>query len=413
MDAFGTGEKMELDSIGASYRTSHYYIRINTDRDPVDAINDSDNVFIHEYIHFIQDMILPYCFRNSMFIAKKAESIKLDANISGDLERPFSNWSDDCKTVEEQVTKTWGSKSRTNNRPITDIERTEEKTEYGFNLYKYIIKIDNLYNYHFGARDLLEFIAFTIDNKIQPEEFNDYPYKTVLRYLEYIGLTTEDYCLESIIALVEYSLIYDDPVNTFILNLKQIISENKGLLVDHLKLVEILKTIKRKTRNGYEETIDEKYNRRLTGYIKFMEFLYGNENYKTVISWLKDSLDYFKKDACQFLFYQLYINDTKYIYKYINNCIKDIGFPLVINNNYKISSFAPEKYDANSFLLFYATHSFIYYAQIEQDKCPMYEICQYNSPSILNNRCTEAPLQRKKESKLCQFSVVNQYLTGI
>ena len=63
----GDGENRTGD-----YEPAFFIIRINSD-DPIgDGISGRLlGTFIHEYIHFLQDLLLPYCMRENLVVLSK------------------------------------------------------------------------------------------------------------------------------------------------------------------------------------------------------------------------------------------------------------------------------------------------------------------------------------------------------
>jgi hypothetical protein len=48
------------------YVPSFYFMKIETNEDIEYAIRNNTQTFLHEYIHFLQDLFLPYNIRNAL-----------------------------------------------------------------------------------------------------------------------------------------------------------------------------------------------------------------------------------------------------------------------------------------------------------------------------------------------------------
>lgn len=65
---------MKLDFVSGSYDISFFNIHIDTPKDiDNDFFDDTDNcsTFIHEFIHYLQDLVLPYTIKTKFNHGKR------------------------------------------------------------------------------------------------------------------------------------------------------------------------------------------------------------------------------------------------------------------------------------------------------------------------------------------------------
>ena len=100
---------MFLKSTAGAYEPSFFIIRLGTKQSIDLAATENMATFIHEYIHFLQDLILPYCIRESLVRLGKffdqVEKISADGEIRLPMTAPLPGE----ELVMLQTKMTWGS----------------------------------------------------------------------------------------------------------------------------------------------------------------------------------------------------------------------------------------------------------------------------------------------------------------
>ena len=189
---------MQLRSYDGDYFPSFFTIQLDTNVFSGNFSPCQNSTCIHEYIHFIQDLILPYCIRTNLSYIRLFNNVCKYAKEQNKIDIPFTYWDSDEVVLKKQFDFTFGS-GKAKKISISDIYISEKYKFSGFDqhnkrnrnltVYKYKIKFINGSSYHLGARDLLEYIAYRIESK----HFNigsnvpDYPYKTIDILLDYLG----------------------------------------------------------------------------------------------------------------------------------------------------------------------------------------------------------------------------------
>lgn len=88
---------------GGYYQPSHFFIHIDSEEDFDELLLNNQQTFEHEYIHFLQDIILPYCIRTNMTTISKLACVNTYAYQHKEIVRPFIMWNEDCKITKEQL----------------------------------------------------------------------------------------------------------------------------------------------------------------------------------------------------------------------------------------------------------------------------------------------------------------------
>ena len=224
---------MKLDYATGFYNMSFFNINIETEEELTqDVLKKNEATFIHEFIHYLQDLVLPYNIRYSLSNVRWFFNILNSAHKMGSIHRPFSEWNNESSTLWIQFIRSIGD-----SRSIDSVFKIEDATSefvitsgYDSNLhiqrehrvYEYMLPVfedgkSTSISYNLGARDILEYIAY----KIQLKNFPNSPPAPQLPY-ESIDLIFEKYGLSHIsddirLCIAECCLYNDVPMH-FLLN---------------------------------------------------------------------------------------------------------------------------------------------------------------------------------------------------
>lgn len=83
-----------LKQVMGTYIPTRFSISLNL---KPQNFNIKDATFVHEYIHFLQDLLLPYCIRHNLVFINEFACLSGEAEHSGKIIRPFTKWNEDCK----------------------------------------------------------------------------------------------------------------------------------------------------------------------------------------------------------------------------------------------------------------------------------------------------------------------------
>lgn len=99
---------MRLNAIDGHYNPSFFNMVLETNEDISGAINKYTATFVHEFIHYIQDIILHYNIRMNLSRLRWFSNMRQSALSNGYIIRPFNDWYSDSKTTLLQFNMTMG-----------------------------------------------------------------------------------------------------------------------------------------------------------------------------------------------------------------------------------------------------------------------------------------------------------------
>lgn len=413
---------MLIRTAEGSYQPSHFFIEIDSDDDFEKLLKDNQQTFEHEYIHFLQDLILPYCIRTNLTTIRMLACINGYTNQYKELTRPFNGWDKDYEVTSEQFDYTWGcgifvngeyrgaiNRVKEIKRISVDIKTITVTTGKEIDLYKYMLETEYGW-YHVGARDFLEYIAHKVESSFwNTDDAPDFPYRVVDRMFEYYGFS--DIPIEVRICVAEYCLYNDNPVRMFFNYFveQQIISENKEKFLSYDTCKEFLLTLPWAAKGGGPiETIFSKTKRRLDDFKKWLGYQYQHRQFSDIKKWVEYVSDYAEKNfSNRFIFSELYQLDYDEFRNRLDKYVEDIGVPMLFNKKHQWISKLPDGYDREQFLMFFIFLGFLNYISSTGTSCPIADYCKADSSSSLFDKstCLTDPISSVKRRDLCPFAL--------
>ncbi len=400
---------MILRNASGEYEPSYFIIRVDSDEPVTTLAERHTSTFVHEYVHFLQDLILPYCIRENairleeFFIlidaARRERSMHLPNRLSEDAM---------FDVTRRQTAATWGGGTFVPEvARILDIECAEEAfPQYGYSLHRYTLKLQDEKDYHLGARDLLEYIAHKIEDRHFPggAVLPDLPYRSMDLVLDYHGLAR--FSTTQRVALAEYCLLNDNPVRRLMVVIEDIhhgaIPED--LLASDEKFIEFLKNFHWIAKGRPPETIARKVERRLQKLREALLTIFPEPAFPAIYHWLDGAIAYsHEKLAGRHLFAQLYAAEEATFRDQISRILADVGIPLLANRNHDIGTSLGDDETTPQFIQLLLAYEFSTYVKRQDPTCPMYDVCDKNNPDIMSEDCMEAPFRRAAEDELCPF----------
>ena len=254
--------EMKIQTANGYYLPSFFFMKIESNDDVLELIENNEQTFVHEYIHFLQDLILPYNIRNTLTSNRYFSLINSICYREKEIIRPFSKWDEDAKLTMKQFSYTWGgSDFKDNKEKIVNIKNEYFEIYTGARVFGYILTTNTGYQYHIGARDFLEYIAHKIEEKNWLVNHPAFPYQTIDLIFEYYKL--EWVTDEVKLCLVEFSLYNDNPMNQLIYLLEKSVIQQPEVFKNYETCSSYLLRIQWQSRGGFEETIFTKTERRL------------------------------------------------------------------------------------------------------------------------------------------------------
>ena len=399
---------MKLEYATGFYNISFFNINIETKEELTqDVLKKEEATFTHEFIHYLQDLILPYNIRYNLSNVRWFLNILESAHKHGKIIRPFDEWSDDSRTLRTQFERTFGGITQNESarfinqvsaigNVISDFEiisgfDSNLNVQREHRVYKYSLPVlavgkTTPIHYNLGARDLLEYIAY----KIELKNFPNRPLAPQLPY-ESVDLIFNKYGLSHIaddirLCIAERCLYNDNPIH-YLFNIllgnkeiKEFIS--KSSYEEIYKYLLYSETV---TRDGYSESLTNKTQRRLEQFANELYMQYSE--FDEIRKWILKVNNFVEgKLKERFIFSDLYKMDNNEVHKFINDVIHQIGVPLVINSKEKYISIQPNKIETLQFIQFYILQNFIEFVQGKGTACPIYTFCKENG-GICNRNC--------------------------
>jgi hypothetical protein len=401
---------MSLRTADGWYEPGFFSIGIETDEKIDNAILHNTGTFIHEYIHFLQDITLPYLLRQSEIFYASFSSVIEDAISKGILVRPFENWSEDIKSTTLQREYTLGNEHPENYNDnigkITNVRCAEYFNNKNIhNVYKYYLEIDDGRDYHIGAVDFYEYIAAKLENKFYNKSHTQLPYYTMDYLFDYYELS--DIPDESRIYIIEYCLYNDHPIRFFCNLVIDMVKQNKETFIDYRKCRDMLSRLGWQSRGHQNENIFIKTDRRINQLMSSLNKIYDPILYPSINKWVNTALDFSKNIlASSFIFSELYCLDKEKFESTILECINKIGIPLIFNKNDDLFSLLPKEADYNydEFLDLHIINMFMRLITMNGYDCPINPICSRMNKNKMNDNCLDIRNINSNNHQKCYFS---------
>ncbi|WP_336720705.1 hypothetical protein [Acinetobacter soli] len=396
---------MKIQTANGYYLPSFFFMKIESNDDVLELIENNEQTFVHEYIHFLQDLILPYNIRNTLISNRYFSLINSIGYRDKEIIRPFSKWDEDAELTMKQFSFTWGGGDFKNNKEkIVNIQNEYFEIYTSARVFGYILTTNTGYQYHIGARDFLEYIAHKIEKKNWKVNHPAFPYQTIDLIFEYYKL--EWVTDEVKLCLVEFSLYNDNPMNQLIFILEKLVIKQPEEFKNYETCSNYLLRFQWQSRGGFEETIFTKTERRLIDLKQSLSDKYANSNFNSISAWINHIIEFSKKNLSnRFIFTELFMMDGNEFRRKISLFVKEIGIPLMFNQKEESASLLPEIYDHNDFIQLYAAFNFMEYARSTQKACGMLNFCNSSRPEIVDDNCKNNPILRSNCSELCPFGV--------
>lgn len=398
-----------MDGMEGDYEPSYFFMKIDTAQKLDEKMDRHGQTFIHEYIHFIQDIFLPYCVRNNVNEVYRFVYV-MDKTKKEPILRPFDDWSSQLLCIERQHKQTWGySKPVKNALKITGYERDEYVIkETQARVFKYTALLGSDAKHPIGAKDMLEYIAHKIESKHWLTDQPDIPYRTMDMVFDDLRLgDIPEMCK---IALVEFCLHNDNPVHHLFQIVKSIQNGSLGLhgveqCFFHFDFLEyVLHRLLWGARGGFEETMHTKAERRLSTIKDYIDKKYPVEHFRDISDWFGDVITYVSDNLKgRFYFAELYFKSKEDFLVEIDKLMGAIGVPLVFNSLAEHVSLLPEKYNKDSFIQFYVSFKFNEFLTHSDQTCPVCSFCENSSPDLMTPDCEVDVMRKISDDNQCPF----------
>jgi len=398
------------------YLPSFFSIHLNT-KSSLDDLNtlpiEDRSTFVHEYVHFLQDITTTFGLTNIInnVNIQKAINVKIISEETESFQIPVSI--EEFSETEEYANLNsmfFGDfESEFNDlSEITSIELVENgiipnHEEKGF------IKVNfrnfhNKYSFSFGAIHLMENMAYLIERSMF-DQVNPpvYPYKIVNKIIEFIYPDfQQDTAL--IVLLCDYSLMSSDP-GRFFYSLIDILKKEQATSFDHI--YDIIRKFNFHNNKNIEMTLFQLYEERLQLALGSLKDYFTIEYFKEINEWFEvvfNDLGIYRMEQFNFWYDLLCMNSKEERYIQFAKLTNIAGFPLISNDNGQVVFSHPKIYPQNLLALraIYSVNNIIYN---RMSSCNMQIICKNSDKDITSHKCNQPWLQGL-ESELCPFGQI-------
>ncbi len=420
---------MPLRNIDGQYIPSFFSIILETNDKINVAIEANPATFAHEFVHYLQDLILPYNIRLNLSKIRWFYDISEIACRKGYLKRPFEEWNRDSQLLKLQYQYTIGDgkfidqvadigEPLISSEEFCAFDESFTRKQRKSTIYKYSIPIDNMSeNYNIGARDLLEYIAHKIERKHFPANsaVSQFPYESVDILFEKYGLSRLPVATRLCIA--EYCLYNDNPIRFMFQQFLKNDSMRAFFSSDDLDPKEIYQLLLLsgfQTTDGIAESLLHKTNRRLEQFKTDLQTGYGR--FPQIVEWVSE-VSKFAKDRLsnRFIFTDLFHMSTPELHNFMKETISTVGIPLVMNKKGEYISFpntqSQEERTTQEFIQFYILENFLLFIEDRKaNSCPIRKFCHCNYTVDCNGGYLFDREKRIKKNDACPFwNFLNAY----
>lgn len=379
--------------------------------------------FVHEYIHYLQDISTTYGLLNFNNILGKIQGyMNFVANSENDeIDLPIN-----LDYIENYEQNEWlsqvyeGDTVDLKRCKIINISYLEEelyKNEYNKDVYQVILnlRIDEEFKckeYIFGGRAILEGMAYLIETNKYYEESSNLvaPYNLCEMVTKYIY---EEFAENKsfIVALCDISLMSLQPGVTFY-NILREMKESKFMPNN----IEDIYTYCR--NNKQLDYYMELYEEQLHTAMERIDFMYSQNSQVSdmvnINKWLKSLLERMKKDRsknCAFITQIMNYKGEKFE-KYFLGMVHKYGVPLIVTKDKEILNGATvSNPDLNlTFMNVPIILDKLFDYREKDNECELINLCkEYESQTdiqLVDNNCIVAPWEKAKEDILCPVGLV-------
>lgn len=408
-----------LNTSDGMYRPAFFRIYLDVDTSltatiPSDWDKETQSVFFHEYIHFLQDISTFAGLNNIYCISEYVKLVATKYANQNPFELPVVLEDNTClvrlnNTINDQTAgDSWPYAQLSLYGTFTEEYTDDDLKNAGINSLSNILLLNTERDYKFGRREIMESMAYILQKECSDWSVPplDYPYSAAEKVTRLL-LSDEfaDDCY-NIIALCDISLMTSNPCYSFTC------------------FLDMIKTGKWKVQKA-EDIYDNFYKSQSKGcfgigspishYRKFVEVVRKS---------LKDYIDQEQISAHLNQWIDLVIDEglnirlnEKYFfielarskeilgYEKFVSLFKHIGSPLIENKNHEFCRFpsSPDYGDNVQYLM--AIETLLYIFKYGKTQCKLKDFCRNslknNSNLIINEQCDTSPWNKFGESPEC------------
>lgn len=390
--------------------------------------------FFHEYIHFLQDITTFWGLNNayvySEYIHWACNTIYKQSK--GEIHLPIKNKYDNSNVASNKwvVEQTIGDYEERDNLFIINYEKKDVypsfKSSYLKKLKKILLTIQGGRKIEFGARAIMESMAYIIEHRISPggKAPKEYPYCSAEYLARKIYATFADDDLR-LIALCDMSLMFNEPGKIFVETIEDYkqkrelptpediyerfysmpilnMGQHEMLAYSYYNFAEIVSN----RLKIYLNNNPYKFSIGLNGREVFVQPLLANEFYQfnKAINNLVGFGIRIRLDI-PFFYLNLARGGTIYNNSWLRFSMNSTGIPLIEDINHDFFKIPSSVISEDAMGFFFAIEQIYNTFEKGQDICEMIDICSKSKiDSPVDERCYFTPWMRSNDYKLCPYA---------
>ncbi len=400
------------------YEPAFFHINIGTNSSFEKFSSRDFSIFLHEYIHFIQDVTTVYGL-NNMYVY--SEYIRFATNkVYGSQSKKFSvpivplNDNHDNVFLNRQICKLTFGDSDEIKKVVKIVDIITENQSTGVigsavdNIESILVicndDLGEEWPVTFGALSIMENMSYLMEQLIctDYDSSPDFPYSFAEKIVEKIYPEFGKEKL-NILALCDLSLQYNNPGKIFVQFLQDMFSV-KWLPESPEEIYDSVYK-RRNTLNGEgENSIEDVYNQLS---LKVRNQVQGYFNDPELFTDIRNWINQLLKTAQEIRF------DNKYFILDIarggkdvfQSFFKQLGTPLISNSTGECTLLYPDKPEGVEIGYFIAIGQIISYFESGSCRCDLLNICKKYKNKI-DQRCESAPWERCFDTLLCPYALL-------
>jgi len=410
--------KLQIEELG-HYLPSFFYLKVNTDKS-LDNLSELDqdtlSTFIHEYIHFLQDILTVFGVRYIVYIVDllKTISTSIHENKSNIIDIPATIPFDSVAITNKDLVLVYMGDSECKDEFDKVIQVIEETNDFikGYEHVKYVevqaldSKTGKETSFHFGTICIQESMAYLLEseffNNVNPPKI---PYRSVELVCSYF-LPEIGNNKELLIALCDVSLSTTDPAHIFIDILKRLRDNKENIPKSAQNIYEVAAGYKFGSI-GKQKGMLELYEKFNLDAEKSLKDYFGSTHFQPLIDWITQTFKMARKIRTEegFTFAQLISDDKNKGMRMIRDHISKLGTPLMANNANQYWAYHPNSNSENFAILFKAINQVFNVLFGNQINCELKAHCSKLKDSNVCSYCDTSPWKlASNNDSLCAFA---------
>lgn len=401
------------------YNPSFFHINIGTNSSFERFFDKDFSVFVHEYIHFLQDVCTIYGLNNMYVYSEyiRFATNKIYKSENKEVTSPILPTEDNHENIflNRQLCKLTNGDTATIKKVvrIIDITSFEEGTGLSGSAVDSIDSIvvtciddKNEENYiSFGALSIMENMAYLMEQMICNEFATspDYPYSFAEKIVEYLYSEFGSDKL-NVLALCDLSLLNSNPGKVFVQYLQEMKSMN-WLPTKPEDIYDQILPRKNTLNGGSEEITTEDNYKQISKTVRnqVKGYFHDPELFKDIRTWI-DQLVYKGQDI-RFKNKYFILDIARGGSDAFMDFVKNFGTPLISNSKGECTLLYPENPDGVEIGYFYAIGQITSFFESGNPKCELLNICTRYGNKI-DNRCNTNPWDRCRDEFLCPYAML-------